>query len=411
MDSAERHIRVDEALAEFLAPIKPVSAEYEDVLSSLNRILAEDVVSKLDVPSRPRSTRDGYALKSSSLGEAGSRLKIIGDVRIGISPKIVVRSGETVRIATGSYVPTGADAVVMKEYAEAAGEELIVNRPVKTGENILSPGEDISRNSTVMRSGEPMRPHHIALLTQIGAKRLRVFRRPRIAFFSTGDELVDARARRSSKDPKIYDISRPFIQSMIEELGASPVDLGIARDEYGEIRKRMILGLKSDALLLTAGSSVGERDFVSKAAASISGVKILAHGVAMRPSSPTGLCIYKGRPLIMLPGFPTSTMISFFVFAVPAILRLSGAKNTSTPMIKARLLDDYGGKKGIRHYVRVCVEREGQEYTARIATPTEAQYTSWMKNANGIAVIGEEAVPVRANDIVDVFLIASIRQV
>jgi len=102
----------------------------------------------------------------------------------------------------------------------------------------------------------------------------------------------------------------------------------------------MIEGLKSDALMLTAGSSVGERDFVSKAATSIRDVKIFAHGVAMRPSSPTGLCIYRGRPLIMLPGFPTSTMISFFVFAVPAILRLSGANNTSPPMIRARLLDD-----------------------------------------------------------------------
>ena len=194
---------------------------------------------------------------------------------------------------------------------------------------------------------------------------------------------------------------------MISDLGGIPVDLGIARDNFAQTKAKMIKGLKYDALILSAGSSVGERDYVTSAAMSISGVKILDHGVAMRPSSPTGIASYKGKPLLLLPGFPTSAMISFFVFASPAILRLSGNTIIQPTTIKARLVEDYNGKAGLTHFVRVKVSRENGEYRATITRPTDAQYSSWLQSANGVARIDEKGVAKR-DEIVDVFLIAEI---
>ncbi|MGI0078142.1 MAG: molybdopterin molybdotransferase MoeA [Nitrososphaerales archaeon] len=410
VDLAEKHISVDKALEGFLSQIKPVGIEKVSVLSSLHRVLSEDVKSRVNVPLRARSTRDGYAVRlAQDHVPAGSNFVVVGDVRIGTKPKIVIKSGEAVRIATGSYVPEGTNAVLMIEYASVNGSSLVSNRDMETGENILDAGEDISINSTVLKKGESIRPQHIALLTQLGIGRIKVFRKPRVAFFSTGDELADPRKSTAKNPTKIYDSNRPFIQSIVSELGAEPLDLGIARDDYATIRRKIVRGIECDALILSAGSSVGERDYVSRAAESIRGVKILFHGVAMRPSSPTGLAIYRGKsPLILLPGFPTSAIVAFLVFARPAILKLSGSKTTSYPFVKAKLLDHYEGKKGITHFVRVKVESGPNGYVASIVKPSEASYSSWMGSANGVAVIREESSPVEAGQEVAIFLISSI---
>ena len=177
---------------------------------------------------------------------------------------------------------------------------------------------------------------------------------------------------------------------MINELGGIPVDLGIARDNLDEVKSKMIEGLSYDALFLSAGSSVGERDYVTRAAESIKGVKILVHGVAMRPSSPTGLAVHRGKPLILLPGFPTSAIVSFFVFGRPAILKLGGSSSLDYPMIRATINDDYVGKAGVTHFLRVRISRDGEMYRAKIVRPTEAQFSSWLREANGIAVIGRD---------------------
>ena len=413
VDLAEKHISVDQALREFLSQIKPVATESAGMLSSLHRILSEDIKSKVDVPLRARSTRDGFALRiAQNHAPIGSTFRIVGDVRIGTTPNISIKAGEAVRIATGSHMPKGANTVLMKEYAKPSGSMLTANHSMELGENILGAGKDISRNSTILKKGEQIKAQHIALLTLLGINKVKVFRKPKIAFFSTGDELVDpkTKTREKTMNPKIYDANRPFIESMILELNSEPVDLGIARDNYTQIRRKMIKGLtKCDALILSAGSSVGERDYVSRAAKAIKDVKILVHGVAMRPSSPTGLAIYKGKPFILLPGFPTSAIVSFFVFGSPAILRLSGSKTTSFALIQARMLQRYEGKKGITHFVRVKVESKPEGYVVSVVKPTEAFHSSWMGSANGIAVVNEHSSPVEAGQQVNVFLIGALQ--
>ncbi len=403
VDKAEEHLSVNDAVKLLLDTITPVKQEKIRVFDSYNRILFSDVNSPVDLPSRARSTRDGYAV-SIDQNVAGQSFNIIGDVRIGTVPKLQVKRGEAVRVATGSYIPNGANAVVMVEYAQVEGKSLRVSKEIKMNENLLGRGEDLPKGELVLSRSSRISAQHVALFSLLGIRKIDVFSRPEIAFFSTGDELIDP--LRSGK-AGLYDATRPYIFSMISELGAVPVDLGIARDNFSQIKTKMRSGLRHDALILSAGSSVGERDFVSDAATSIDGVKILVHGVAMRPSSPTGIAFYRGKPLLLLPGFPTSAIISFLVFARPAILKLSGSSNVHPIMIKARLTEEYSGKLGLTHFVRVKVEKSSDGYSASIVRPTEAQYSGWIKSANGVAVVDDKGVA-RPNDFVDVFLIGEV---
>ena len=405
VDKAEEHVSVNEALEIFLSSVKPLGEELVNSSASTGRILYENIVSSLDIPPRARSTRDGYALNISSDLALGTRLRIAGEVRIGREPKNKVNEGQAILVATGSFLPQNANSVVMKEYVTKKGKFLTLTNGIRAHENILERGEDIKKGEILLLKGTRLEPHHIGLLALTGINKVKVFHRPKVAFFSTGDELVNA--SRKGKN-KINDVTRPFIKSALLKMGVVPVDLGIARDNLEAIKKKMIKGLSYDALILSAGSSVGERDYVSQAAESIGGMKILIHGVAMRPSSPTGLGVFKGKPFVMLPGFPTSAIVSFFVFARPAILKLQNASNLFPPKVKAILEQSYEGRSGVTHFVRVLVKEKAGEYYAEIVKPAEAQFSSWLKLANGIGIINPTKPLLKAKDRIDVFLIGNV---
>lgn len=408
VDRAEENLSVSEAVGILLENIAPTKQETISAQKSNNRVLFDDVNAPIDLPRRARSTRDGFAVSISGDVESGTTFKIVGSVRIGVIPKISVKIGEAAKVATGSYLPRGTNAVAMVEYCEVIEQDLRVTRGIKVCDNILNPGEDMSKGELILSKGSRIHSQHVALFSMLGIRKLNVFARPKVAFFSTGDELVDTN-RVSSKNNTIgvYDATRPFLASMISVLGGIPIDLGIAKDDFAQTKSKLARGLKYDAVILSAGSSVGERDYAANAAMSIKGVKMLVHGVAMRPSSPTGIASYKGKPLLFLPGFPTSAIVSFFVFARPALLRLSGASNVQPTTIRARLLEDYSGKPGLTHFVRVKVTRENGEYKAAITRPTDAQYSSWLHSANGIAIIDKKGSAMK-EEIVDVFPIAEI---
>jgi molybdopterin molybdotransferase len=407
VDKAERHIRVDEALATLLMRIRPVRPEFAATSDCLYRVLYGDIKLRTDIPPRARSTRDGYAL---NISEESRTFDVIGDVRIGRSPNIKLKPGQAARVATGSFLPSGANSVAMIEYVNEKVGRIELQRESHIGENILGKGDDLRSGLTILKKGTRLYPHHIALIAESGMKRLRVFRKPSVAFFSTGDELFDPLSGKKRKDG-IPDINRPFIASMLREQNVTPKDLGIVRDSFQEIKRKIEQGLKtSDALIISAGSSVGERDYALKAARDIPGVELLVHGVAMRPSSPTGLAIYRGKPFILLPGFPTSAFVSFFVFARAAIQELSGdeAGGLLEPRIRARMLDAYDGRRGIRHFLRVGVSKDNGEYVATIAKPTDAYYTSWLGRANGIAILGEDNSSIAPGDYAEIFLIGDV---
>jgi molybdenum cofactor synthesis domain-containing protein len=410
---------VNNALGIFLNEIKRTRGQPVELFQANDRILFSDVNSPENLPKFARSSRDGFAIHVESGGDnqEDRSYTILGEARIGTIPNLAVNAGEAVKIATGSYVPRGANAVVMREYSQVTGNVLQKTRSVKIGENIVSSGEDVKKGELLFKAGTRLRPHNIALLSLLGVQKLQVFSKPKVAIFSTGDELKDLAAQRSQKRHKnkaatIFDSNRPFLSSVITELGGVPVDLGIAHDNYSEIRSKMLQGLKSDALILSAGTSVGERDYVSRAAESVKGLRMLIHGVAMRPSSPTGLAVCRGKPIIFLPGFPTSAIVSFIVFGRPAILGLSGRSSTDMPTINALIDENFEGKAGLTHFLRVRVVSNDGSYRAKIVRPTEAQYSSWLHEANGIAIVGTDGrTSLKLGDQVPVFLIGDIGRI
>ncbi|MDG6923458.1 MAG: molybdopterin molybdotransferase MoeA, partial [Nitrososphaerota archaeon] len=265
VDKAEKHISVSEAVKMLVANINPVKQETINALDSNNRFLAEDLKSPVNLPRRARATRDGFAVNIGQDAGAGFSFKVVGSVRIGKIPQISVGSGEAVRVATGSYLPIGANAVVMVEYVDAHDQTVLVNRSIEVHQNILNEGEDVSQGQLLLLKGERVHPQHVALFSMLGLRKVKVFSKPRVAFFSTGDELVDLRRPSSKSATVVYDATRPFIASMISNLGGVPVDLGIVRDNFAQTKLKMARGLKYDALILSAGSSVGERDYVTRA--------------------------------------------------------------------------------------------------------------------------------------------------
>lgn len=406
VDKAEEHLAYGEAVKLLLDQISPTGSELIALRLATGRILATDVTSPMDIPHLAKSTRDGYAVNIPKDTNDGARFNIVGELRIGVIPKLRVKEGEAVSIATGAFLPNGANAVLMKEYARREGNTIVSTKQIRINENTLSKGEDVNKGKVLLSKGIRIRPHHVALLSMVGAKKVRVYRKPKVAFFSTGDELVDSESQ--IKENKIYDGTRPFIKSMLEEMGVEPVDLGIAKDDFKVIRSKMLRGLRYDALLLSAGSSVGERDFVSRAALSVKGVKMLVHGIAMRPSSPTGLAVYKRRPFILLPGFPTSAIVSFLALARPAILKRSGSSDIGYTVVRAKMAEGFQTRPGLTQFLRVRVKRENEAYSATIVRPTEAQYSGWLASANGIAIIGSDRSEIKPDDSVDVFLIGDI---
>jgi molybdenum cofactor synthesis domain-containing protein len=242
----------------------------------------------------------------------------------------------------------------------------------------------------------------------LGHTKARVAKKPRIGIISTGDELVDSPAR--LRLGKIVDLNRPILSGLAEELGAVPVDIGIARDNEGEIMNALRRALRvSDAVLISAGSSVGKRDLIPKCINQLGKPGVLVHGVAMRPALPTGLAVVKGKPVVSLPGFPVSAMIAFRAFCRPLIERLSGGQMQNELTVKAVLKGSINGIQGNRTYVRVSLSHSPD---GLVAEPLKVQRSSAlmsMVDANGIVTIPEGVASVEAGQVVDVAVIGEIQ--
>jgi len=241
----------------------------------------------------------------------------------------------------------------------------------------------------------------------LGHTKVRVVRKPRIGIISTGDELVDSPSKLSPG--KIIDLNRSILSGMTQELGAVPLDMGIAPDQEKEILRALRRGLRhSDAVLISAGSSVGKRDLLPKCINSIGEPGMVVHGVAMRPSLPTGLAVVKGKPVVSLPGFPVSAIMAFRVFCRPLIAMLSGGQELEESTVRALLKGRIVGIDGYRTYVRVRVRRTADGF---IAEPLKVQRSSAltsMVDANGIVTIPEGTSAVDAGQVVDVAVIGEI---
>jgi molybdopterin molybdotransferase len=406
--------KVDDALRTLLEAIGPKQTKLErvSVRDCLKRVLGEDIIANRFIPLTDRSVMDGYAVRSEDTQNASQEnpvpLRIVGESSLGEACDAVVGRGDAVAIATGSVMPAGADAVVIVERTTAlSGHQVGVQTKVIAGQNIMRKGDDIRPEMVALKRGHRLRAQDLGLLIALGLKRVQVVKRLKVAIISTGNELVDSQENKDAT--KITDLNRPILSALIEESGGLPVDLGICRDREKDILRMLRRGVEScDIVMVTAGSSVGRRDLVPKCINMIGKPGVLVHGVAMRPSLPTGLAVVKGKPILSLPGFPVSAIVAFRNFGRPLIAKLMGAEGFVDPIVRASLKERIGGEMGYRTFVRVVLRRTEEGLTAEPLKSQRSSLLMSMVAANGIVTIPENVAVIEAGQVVDVTVIGEI---
>jgi len=270
------------------------------------------LIAEENLPRVDRSAVDGYAVKAEDVvGSSQFKPKLLA-----LTDKNEIAKGQARQLWTGNSIPKGADAVVMLENVERATDRIEVWTPLAPGDNISKKGEDVRKGEVAVDAGVRLRPQHIGLMAALGVAKVKVFEKPKIAILATGNELAEA-GRNRVKD-QVFDVNSHVISAMCRELGAEPLDLGIAGDDVEEIKAKLEKGLVgADAAITTGGTSVGTSDLVPDVVGKLGKPGIIVHGVAMRPAMPTALAIVKGKPIVILSGNPVAAMIGFEVFVRP----------------------------------------------------------------------------------------------
>jgi molybdopterin molybdotransferase len=393
---------LSEALDRVLAAVTPVSdSEQLPIRQALGRVLASDIRAMMDVPGHDNSAMDGYALRSADVPSAAPlQLKLIGASFAGRPFDGQVGKGECVRIMTGAPMPEGADTVVMQERVRADAERVQFDALPDRGDHVRSAGEDIKAGDVALSAGTQLHPAHIGVLASIGATEVDVLRRPRVAFFSTGDELCEVGA--PMQPGQIYDSNRYTMFGMLQRLGMEIVDLGVVRDRPEELEAAFRRAAKGADLIMTSGGvSVGDADYVMEIFERLG--KVDFWSIAIKPGRPTvfgklGDALYFG-----LPGNPVSAMATFYQLAQPAILKLSGMKPQVPVLIRATSTATIQSKAGRSEFVRGVVSRDQQGQYAVVKTGHQGSgRLSSMTLANCFIVVPEEADVIEAGAQVDV---------
>jgi molybdopterin molybdotransferase len=309
-----------EVIAKFLSPISTV--ERVAVRAALGRVLAEDVISPVDVPSHDNSAMDGYALRFADLKADGKvTLTVAGSSFAGVPYPAAVNEGEAVRIMTGGVVPAGADTIVMQEHVEAKDGQVTVGGGHRKGQNLRKAGEDLQRGQPALRRGQPLRPAEIGLIASLGIAEVPVYRRLRVAFFSTGDELVSIGSPLG--EGQIYDSNRYTIHGMLTRMGCEIIDMGVVRDDPQLLEAAFReAAAVADVVITSGGVSVGEADFVKELLNRLG--EVVFWKIAMKPGRPLAYGKIGKAHFFGLPGNPVSVMVTFYQFVRDALLKLSG---------------------------------------------------------------------------------------
>jgi molybdopterin molybdotransferase len=373
----------------------------------LDRALATELRSPVDLPNFPRSTMDGFALRAAdSYGASESMpayLRLVGEVPMGGQPDIRVESGELAKVHTGGMIPEGADAVVMIENTQFVDSAMVeVVRPVAAGENVIPIGEDVQAGDLVLRAGQLLRPQDLGALAAIGVTQVDVVERPRAGILATGDEVV---APEVDPEPgQIRDINTSTLCALIRHWGGLPRTYGIAPDRFDAIYDHAQRALnENDLLIISAGSSVSTRDMTSRVIENLGEPGILVHGVSMHPGKPTILALAGEKPVFGLPGNPVSTMIAARLFVRPALARLIGSDPASKPRIRARLAHNVASIPGREDYVQARLEeREGEVWAVPEFGKSNLIFT--MVRSNGLIHVPLDRAGLYAGDFVNVDL-------
>lgn len=322
------------------------------------RVLAETIRADRDYPPFPRSVRDGFAVRAADLpGDVPGELRVIGEARAGDVFAGVVGKGEAVEIMTGAPLPDGADAVVMVEHTERAGERVRIARTAKPGDNFVPRGSEARGGDAVLQPGVRIGYAEVALLAGVGHLSAQVYRRPRVAIIPTGDEIVEP-----GETPAAHQIRNSNAASLavqVSRAGGLPEIVGIARDNYESTRALVKRGLEADLLLLSGGVSAGKYDIVEKVLAEF-GAEFFFDRVQLQPGQPLVFGRAQGKFFFGLPGNPGSTMITFEVIARAAIERMQGIAEPALPLLRAKLTQPFHQKTGLTRFLPARLSDDGK---------------------------------------------------
>jgi len=359
----------EEALEKLKKHIKmePVGVEEVSLTEAYGRVLAENVKSPIDVPPFTRSTVDGYAVRSMDVTGARDdnpvKLKLVGKVEAGEEAKTALGPKECVEVSTGAPLPPNADAVVMVEYTRRIGDYVEVFRPLASGENIAQTGSDVMLGETIAYKGTVLTPQTIAAIAAAGISKVKVYRRPKVAIISTGNELKEPGEK--LEYGKIYDVNTySLYASVIEDCG-EPEALGILPDNERIIENKISKAIKEyDIVLISGGTSAGLGDIVYRVLNKLGEPGIIVHGLNIKPGKPTVIAVINGKPVFGLPGFPVSCLIVYNLIVKPVIRAFAGLKQVKPKTVEAYMALRVFGAKGRRTHVPVALIKRRNKWVA-----------------------------------------------
>ena len=385
-------ITIEEAL-EFTTMFPNVQTENISLTESLERVLAEDIQSDIDLPDFPRATMDGFAVKGSSTFGASEGnpafITVKGTVAMGESPNLTLGPGEAVRISTGGMLPKGADSVVMVEHTETVDDTTIeVYRSVAPGQNMVEIGEDLKYGETILTRGRKIRPQEVGVLSALGRQTIPVYKKPVIGIISTGDEVVPL--NETPGPGQIRDVNTYTLSALVEESGAAACPFGIVGDDYTTLMSTCSQALaQCDMILVSGGSSVGARDFTIEVISAMEDSRVLFHGVSISPGKPTILAAIQKKAFWGLPGHVVSAMIVFTRIVKPFVYHISGYAYSGAQELRfvARLKRNVASSQGRVDFIRVRLFQENGVLWAEPILGKSGLINTMVK-ANGLIEIG-----------------------
>ena len=386
--------------------LKPKGIEYVNLDEALNRVLAEDIYSPLDYPPFDRSEVDGYAVRAEDTYGADEehpiRLKLIGSVEVGQVPKYEVTKGTAVEVATGALIPKGANAVIMEEYTHKVGNEVLVHRYVAPGENIALTSSDISMGDLILRKGTKLEPYHIALLAGLGVRRVKVYKKVKVAIFSTGNEVV--KPGEPLKLGMIYDSNSYYLISALRKLGAEAEFAAHLPDNYDLMLKELSKALdKYDVIITSGGTSAGIGDLTYRVFDSLGNPGVVIHGLKVKPGKPTVFAVVNDKLLIGMPGFPLSCTMVFHKVVRPIIARLLGIEVIDEISVKAVLPYRLRVGKGRSWLIPVSLVSDGKKLIAYPVTFSSGSIAA-LTYADGYIYVSEDKELLMEGEEVNVYL-------
>lgn len=396
--------RLEDAQKIVLEAARPLGIEKVGLLEALGRVLAEDIVAPRDNPPWDNSAMDGFAVRWEDIRQEHAitkpiELKVIEEVPAGkVATKAVAR-GQAIRIMTGAPIPVGADTVVKVEDTESAPDLVRIFKTVERGGNVRPQGEDVKKGECIIAKGTPIRPAEAGMLAMLAKSFVPVYQRVRVAILSTGDELADLDER--FDEDKIINSNSYGIAAAVQEAGAVPVLLGIARDQPAALKDKIAHSLKADLLVLSGGVSMGDYDFTRDVFKEL-GAEMNFWKLAIRPGQPLAFGRIQRTLAFGLPGNPVSSMVTFEQLVRPAILKMTGHRSYGRPVLQAVFQEKFTKRTDRRHFLRGILSRENGVLTVRTTGDQGSGILTSMVKANCLIDVPVETERLNPGDLVSV---------